>query len=195
MPNDKARPVNAFFLKLEPCLTLPIRAGLSLLPPLTSRIKISGRLDALPPSEAVALFSVFDTAASENGLSWDGDHLYHRLGGPGSDFGIHATKDLLLISSPRTRRGIDYTLLCGFFARSRASVPSGDVRSLVRAACRLWRRPVFVYVGVNHAIPSMPGLELPQRLRPSQMHLQLRDFQAGPAIKLDRFQLIDFDFV
>lgn len=194
MPNDKARPVNNFFLKLEPYLTLPIRAGLSLLPPTSSRIKFSGRLDALPQAEAIALFSVFDTRASENGLTWDGDHLYHRLGGPGSDFGIHATNDLLLISSPRIRKRVNYTLLCGFFARPQGAVPAGDVRSLVRAACRLWRRPMFVYVGVNDAIRSMPGVELPQRLRPSPMLLQLRDFQVGPSIKLDRFQLIDFDF-
>ena len=195
MPNDKARPVNIFFLKLEPCLTLPIRVGLSLLPPPSSRIKFSGRLNGLPPSEAIALISAFDTPGSENGLNWDGDHLYHRLGGPGSEFGIHATNDLLLISSPRTRKGINYTLLCGFFARPHGAVSASDVRSLVRAACRLWRRQLFVYAGVNQAIPAMPGIELPQRLRPSPMHLQLRDFQAGPPIKIDRFQLIDFDFV
>lgn len=196
MPNDKARPVNAFFLKLEPYLTLPIRSGISLSPLRSSRIKFSGRLDALTPSEAIALFSAFDTSVTENGLNWDGDHLYHRLGGPGSEFGIHATDDLLLISSPRTKKGINYTLLCGFFARPAGKkISNADVRGLVRAACRLWRRPVFVYVGVNEAIPSMPGAELPQRLRPSLMHLQLRDFGEGEPIKLDRFQLIDFDFV
>ena len=194
MPNDKARPVNRFFLKLEPYLTLPIRSGMSLLPVLSSSIRFSGRLDAMEKAEAVELFSTFGTLASENGLNWDGNHLYRRLGGPSADFGIHATSDLLLISSPRTRKGIKYTLFCGFFARPHAVVSPADVRSLVRAACRLWRRPVFVYVGVNKSIP-MPGAVLPQRLRPSPMHLQLRDFGAGGPIELDRFQLIDFDFV
>ena len=192
MPNDKAKPVNAFFLKLEPHIELPIRAGVSLLPSLSSGIRISSRLDALKQSEAVALFAPFDTAVTENGLNWDGDHLYHRLGGPDSEFGVHATSDLLLISSPRAKARIDYTLLCGFFARREVSVSAGDVRSLVRAACRLWRRPVFVYVGVNAALPSLPGAELPQRLRPSPMLLQLRDFAAGQPVKLDRFQFDRF---
>jgi hypothetical protein len=41
----------------------------------------------------------------------------------------------------------------------------------------------------------MPGRGLPQRLQPSPMHLQWRDFGAGGCVRLDRFQLIDFDFV
>jgi hypothetical protein len=195
MPNDKAQPVNAFFLKLEPFLTLPIRAGLSLLGPSSAKIRFSGRLDALTQPEAIELFSGFDTLSSENGLQWDSDHLYHRLTGPGCEFGIHTTDNLLLISSPRVSRGVKYTLLCGFFARPQTEASAAAVRELVRAACRLWRRPVFVYVGVNAAVPSMPGAALPQRLRPSRMHLQLRDFGAGSSVRLDRFQLIDFDFV
>jgi hypothetical protein len=143
----------------------------------------------------LSYFRLFDTPASENGLKWDGDHLYHRLTGPDSDFGIHATDDILLISSSRAKRGINYTLLCAFFARPHVRISEGDVRNLVRAACRLWRQPLFVYVGINDSIPSMPGTELPQRLRPSPMLLQLRDFQAGEAFELNRFQLIDFDFV
>ncbi len=195
MPNDKARPVNAFFLKLDPFLTLPICAGLSVLPPRSSRLRFSGRLDALQHDEAIDLLSAFDTVTSENGLKWDAEHLYRRLIGPGCDFGVHATNDLLLISAPRTRRSVKYTVLCGFFARPQATVSKSDVRDLVRSACRLWQRVVFVYVGINDAVPAMPGASLPERLRPSPMHLQLRDFAAGEPAKLDRFQLIDFDFV
>jgi GNAT superfamily N-acetyltransferase len=195
MPNAKAGPVNRFFLKLEPVLTLPIRAGISLLPPLSKKLRFSGYLKELQKSAAVELFAAFDTAASENGLKWDGEHLYRRLDGPDSSFGIHATDDLLLISSPRTKKGIGYTLLCALFARPQTRISRGDVRNLVRAACRLWGQPVFIYAGINTAVSSMPGAELPARLRPSPMQLQLRDFEAGPPFKLDRFQLIDFDIV
>jgi hypothetical protein len=195
MPNEKAQPVNQFFAKLEPFLKLPIRAGIALLPALSSRLKFSGQLETLEKSAALALFADFDTLISENGLRWDAEHLHGRLTGPGASFGIHATNDLLLISSPRTRRGVGYTLLCALFARPQAAISRGEVRDLVRAACRLWGRPVFVYAGINTAVPSMPGFVLPHRLRPSPMLLQLRDFEAGEPFKLDRFQLIDFDFV
>jgi hypothetical protein len=195
MPNDKAGPVNIFFLKLEPFLTLPIRCGISLLPALSRRIRFSGHLEATERSEAVALFSKFDTLRSENGLKWNAEHLHRRLTGPGASFGVHATDDLLLISSKRSKKGLDYTLLCGFFARPHARASTGDMRNLVRAACRLWRQPIFVYVGINDGMPEMPGRALPDRLRPSPMHLQLRDFQPDDPIKIHRFQLIDFDFV
>jgi hypothetical protein len=195
MPNAKARPVNQFFAKLEPFATLPIRAGLSLLPPASSRLKFSGPLEALERSAALNLFAGFATPASENGLKWDAEHLHGRLAGPGAGFGIHATDELLLISSPQTRRGVSYTLLCAFFARPATALSRGDARNLVRAACRLWRRPVFIYAGINKAVPAMPGVALPDRLRPSPMLLQLRDFEAAAPFALDRFQLIDFDFV
>jgi hypothetical protein len=195
MPNDKAAPVNIFFLKLDPFLMLPIRCGISLLPAGSAPLEFSGPLETLEKSEAVALFSRFDTSAFENGLKWNAEHLYRRLTGPGSSFGVHATRDLLLISSQRSRKGINYTLLCGFFARPEARVSTSDLRNLVRAACRLWRRAIFVYVGINDSLPDMPGTALPDRLRPSPMHLQLRDFQPGEPFELNRFQLIDFDFV
>jgi hypothetical protein len=41
----------------------------------------------------------------------------------------------------------------------------------------------------------LPGLRLPDRIRPSPMLLQLRDFKPGAKpVELDRFQLLDFDF-
>jgi len=194
MPNENAKPLNARLLKLEPRLWLSVRAGVALIPPL-SRLKYSGYLKSLTREAALDLLSAYGTPAGENGLRWDGELLFDRLSDPTCDYAVHAAADLLLISSSRRTRGINYTLLCGFFARPSAAVTSAAVRELVRAACHFWKRPLFVYAGVNDRLATLPGIPLPARLR-SPMLVQLRDLAAGkPELRLGRFQLIDSDFV
>ena len=61
----------------------------------------------------------------ENGLHWDANILFDRLSDPTCDYAVHATADLLLISSSRKTGGVRYALLCGFFVRSQAKVRSG----------------------------------------------------------------------
>ena len=195
LPNDKSVLLNERFLKLKPLLWLPVRAGVSLRPPDPARLKFSGSLKSMTEQEAAALFSGFGGSAAENGPHWDGEALSSRLDDPTRDYAVHATADLLLISSSRNTRGIRHTMLCGFFARPNAATTDGDVQQLVRAACRFWELPVFVYAGINSGLAELPGLALPARLR-SPMLVQLRDFQAErPEALFDRFELIDSDFV
>jgi hypothetical protein len=69
------------------------------------------------------------------------------------------------------------------------------VRALIRAACYFWKRPLFVYAGVNDSLPALLGFPLPARLRPP-MPVQLRDLgPEKPDPRFSRFQLIDSDFV
>ncbi len=194
VPNENARSLNARLLKLEPLLWIPIRAGVALMPPL-SRLKYSGYVKSLTREAAVDLLSAYRTPADENGLRWDGEVLFDRLSDPTCDYAVHAAADLLLISSSRRTRGVSYTLLCGFFARPSATVTSGAVRELVRAACHFRKRPLYAYAGINDRLPTLPGIPLPARLRPPML-VQLRDLAAGkPEVRLGRFQLIDSDFV
>jgi Acetyltransferase (GNAT) domain len=195
MPNENAKLLNARFLKLMPLLWLQVRAGVALAPPRRSTLKYSGYLRSLTVKEAVDLLSCFDTSAAESGLRWDGKVLFNRINDPTCDYAVHAAADLLLISSTRKTKGVNYTLLCGFFARSLAMVTSGSVRELVRAACHFWRRPIFVYAGVNDGLPKLSGIPLPARLR-HPMLVQFRDLDSEkPEVRLSRFQLIDSDFV
>jgi hypothetical protein len=194
MPNARALPVNAHFFKLQPFLWLPIRMGLAA-PFRSSTLIFSGPFQLMKKEEAVGLFARYRTAWGENGLRWDEEKLYHRLCSPSYSYGVHATKELLLISSPRSSRGVKYSLLCGFFVRPDAAVPRGNAGALVRASCHLWQRPLFVYVGFNNGLGDVPGFPLPRWLRPSPMLLQLRDFQPErPAPHFDRYQPLDFDF-
>jgi hypothetical protein len=195
VPNENATLLNARFLKLSPLLWLPVRAGIGLWWPRGSRLKYSGHFKSMVRADAIDLLSGFNTPATENGLHWDGEMLFDRLSDPTCDYAVHATADLLLISSSRKTKGIRYALLCGFFVRSQARVTSSEARELIRAACRLWKHSLFVYGGVNNTLPALPGMVVPARLRPPML-VQLRDFNTDALdVRFDRFQLIDSDFV
>jgi Acetyltransferase (GNAT) domain len=190
LPNEKSAPLNARLLKLKPFLSLQARIGIGGWWPYGSQLRYSGLLKSMPKSEALDLLSGFSTPAAENGPRWDAETLFNRMNDPTRDYAVHATADLLLISSSRKTRGIKHALLCGFFSR-----PDGATRGLVRAACRFWKHRLFVYAGINGRLPQLPGIPLPVRLRPPIL-VQLRDFAAeNPDLRFDRFQLIDSDFV
>ena len=195
LPNAISAALNARFLKLRPFLALPVRVGISLGWLSGARLKFSATVKAMP-REAMERLSGFVTPATENGLHWDATTLFDRISDPTCDYAIHATENLLLVSSSRKTRGISHALLCGFFARQGAAVASGDIRTLIRAACRLWKHHVFVYAGLNKSLPYLPGFALPERLRPPIL-VQLRDSaSSGEALpSFDRFQLTDSDFV
>ena len=195
LPNAKSARHNERLLGLRPFLTLPPRIGAGFWRPCPSNLKFSGRLKSIPRREAIDLLSGFVTPVTENGLHWDAETLFDRMNDPTRDYAVHATADLLLISSSRRTRGIMHVLLCGFFARPGAAVTSSAVRELVRAACRFWKHRIFVYAGVNKSLPGLPGMALPDWFRPPIL-VQMRDFDTDrPDLRLDRFQLIDSDFV
>jgi Acetyltransferase (GNAT) domain len=195
VPNENAKSLNARLLKLNPLFWLPIRAGLGMWWPRGSRLKYSGHFKSMAKQDAIDLLSSFATSAGENGLQWDGETLFDRLSDPTCDYAVHATADLLLISSSRMTKGVRYAMLCGFFVRPQATATPDDIRTLIGAACRHWKHAFFVYVGVNNSLPVLPGFVLPTRLR-APMLVQLRDFTTDkPDMRFDRFQLIDTDFV
>jgi hypothetical protein len=195
MPNANATPLNVRFLKLKSLLHLEIRAGAAWLPPRRSNLKYSGSLKSLTKGQAIDLLAGFHTPLTDTGLHWNAEALFNRINDPTCDYAVHVAADLVLISSARKTRGIGYTLLCGFFARPLTSATSGGVRALVRAACYFWKRPLFVYAGVNDSLPALPGFPLPARLRPPML-VQLRDLgPERPDPRFSRFQLIDSDFV
>ncbi|HLZ06827.1 MAG TPA: GNAT family N-acetyltransferase [Bradyrhizobium sp.] len=194
LPNDKSVLLNARFLKLSPLLWLQIRAGVSLRQPTPGKISHSGQLKAMTRDQAIELFSGFNCPASENGSHWDAESLFDRLDDPTRAYAVHTTDNLLLVSAERETRGVSYTALCAFFARPSTDLADGEVDDLVRAACRLWKRPAFVYVGTNSRLPKLPGVPLPGRLR-RPILVQLRDTSTdGHDVRFDRFQLIDSDF-
>ncbi|HVX76639.1 MAG TPA: GNAT family N-acetyltransferase [Bradyrhizobium sp.] len=194
MPNAKALSVNAHFFHLQPYLTLPFSMGISLARP-ASVEGLSFRFNPDDRNRLLPLLAQFGGTDIDNGLVWNEIMLFDRLSRPANQYGIHVFGNLLLISSPRRSRGIDHTLLCGFLVRPGHRASQTELDEAVRAACRMWGYRLFVYVGVNNKLPRPPGLVLPQRVRPSPMLVQLRDFRPDKApMQLDRYELIDFDF-
>ena len=194
LPNPISAPLNARLMGLQPFLLLPVRVGISLGWPRREGLKFSDPIKALSRDEAIERLAGFGTPLGENGLHWDAAMLFDRISDPTCDYAVHATPDLLLISSSRKTRGISHVLLCGFFARPQAAVASRDIGTLIRAACRLWKHRIFVYAGLNKSLPYLPGFALPERLRPPIL-VQLRDCATETPPRLDRFQLTNSDFV
>jgi Acetyltransferase (GNAT) domain len=195
LPNEKSAPLNARFLKLRPFLALPVRLGFSLWQPRATRLTLSAAIKTMSKNEAIERLLPFMTPPGENGPHWDAAPLFERLSDPTRDYAIHATADLLLVSSSRKTRGINHVLLCGFFARPDAIVTSADTRTLIRAACHKWKHRLFVYAGINKKLPRLPGLAIPARYRPPVL-VQLRDSSAkATELRFDQFQLTDSDFV
>jgi len=127
-------------------------------------------------------------------LALDANTLFDRLDDPTRDYAVHASKKPLLVSSRRKTMGVSYTALCAFFVRSSTKPGEDEIDELVRAACRLWKLPAFVYAGANSRLPKLPGTPLPARLR-RPILVQLRDTRADAHdIHFDRFQSIDSDF-
>jgi hypothetical protein len=195
LPNENSASLNARFLKVRPFLSLPVRAGIGLGWRSAASLAFSARLKDLSRDDAIARLSGFATPPEENGLHWEAATLFERISDPTCEYALHATENLLLVSSSRKTRGISHTLLCGFFARPGAKVTSSDIRTLIRAACRLWKHHVFVYAGLNRSLPYLPGFAVPERLR-APILVQLRDAASPDADPhFDRFQLTDSDFI
>jgi hypothetical protein len=201
LPNDKSVQLNARLLKLAPLGQLPIRAGVSLLPP-RAKLAYSGRLKSLGREAAIALLAPFASQSTDNGVRYDGASLFSRLDDPTRDYAVHATDELLLISTQRKRKNVSHTVLCGFFTRPQARPAARSVDELIRAACGFWRAPLFVYAGINDGLPKLPGVPLPAWLK-RPILVQLRDMATNLATNLAadrlearfaRFQLIDSDF-
>ncbi len=192
VPNEKAAPVNIRYLKLAPFLKLDIRAGLAK-PWAMRRLIASRHVGNLGQAGTVDLVARY-LPAGGTGLLWTPDRLWQRLNDPSVDYAVHASDRLLLVSTTRLTRRVSHTLLCGLFPRPGVIARPSDVAALTAAACLLHRRPAFLYVGRNDHVP-LPGLPLPDRLRPSPMVVQCRDIQPGfEPVSFSRFEILDFDF-
>jgi hypothetical protein len=193
MPNAKALGVNERFFNLKPFLRLPLSIGFAAPAPPQQDL-VSFVFDSSNKSQTLSLLTDFRTSPEENGVIWDEAKLFERLCCYKREYGIHVLEDILLISSPRRSHGINYALLCGFMTRRGVEPAPFVVRRVVRAACRLWGRRLFVYAGVNSKLSSPPGILMPNEVRPSPLLVQLRDFKPErKPLRLDRFQLLDFD--
>ena len=194
VPNGKAVGINQKFLGLDTAATLQFRAGMAL-PFASRRVRLSSFVETLYRDPATLLLDRFAQDGS-GALRWTGSALWERMQDPAARFALHATQDLLLVTTVRTQHHVPAVLHCALLPAAGATVEPADVRAVTAAAARLHGRPFFVYVGLNDRVP-LPGWPVPERFRPSLMIVQGRDLQPGgtaPGFGLKRFELLDFDF-
>lgn len=191
VPNAMAADVNARILQLTEAARLDVRVGVGGLA-VPGVPVASHRVDDLGAERGRQVLAPF-CGGARTGLGWTAERLWGRLGRPGAGYALHVGERLLAVSAPHTTRGLPHALICALLPRHGATVRRRDVAAAVAAACRAQRRPVFVYAGVNDAVP-LPGLLLPARLRPSPLVLQMRDLRRGaPPFAVERFETLDFD--
>ena len=192
MPNTSARSINDHFLKMIPYLKLDIRASWRL-PLLGTGDMVSRQMKDVDHGDAIALFERFDLAP-DNAVAWTAQGLFSRLTGT-QDYAIHYNDRLLAVSTRRERKGVDFTLLCALFPARDAAPVASDVRNAMRAACDMQKARLGIYIGHDSIMPALPGIALPDRLRPSPMTLDLRDLvNPDDSVVFSRYQGVDFDF-
>jgi len=122
------------------------------------------------------------------------EYLRWRLSPPHTSYAIHATDELVAITTRDTRFGIPAAVILKLLPRGGGDEPRHAER-LVTAACRFHTAPYAVYAGFNAHV-TVRGFRPPRRLQPSPLHLILRSF--SPAIdqatlELDTFEFLDMD--
>ncbi len=124
---------------------------------------------------------------------WNVDQLRWRLSRPNTRYALHASNNVVAISTRSSAKGLPIAVMMKMLPRygSRGPLPA---EALVTAACRYHRAPVSLYVGFNAHLP-MRGVTVPRRLLPAPLNLlflTLSDIDQA-SFAFDTFELLDFD--
>jgi len=173
---------------------LPVRVAL----PLPTRVAVeSHAVDAefLAGAEFERLTAGLDAFPVQDWAnSYTTEYLRWRLACPGSAYALHATDDLVAVTTRDKRAGIPAAVVLKLLPRDGRAV---GVRAepIVTAACGFHRAPYAVYAGFNALVPFR-GIRPPRRLQPSPLHLILRGLAPGfdqEHFALDTFEFLDMD--
>lgn len=125
--------------------------------------------------------------------SWQPDNLRWRLARPRGDYAVHIGPDLVVVSTRDTVRGIPFAVLMKLLPRRGAQPRSAA--DAVSAVCRYHRTPLAIHAGFNGQVP-VPGIRLPERVRPVPLNLLVRSLVDGfdqDEMELDTFEFLECD--
>lgn len=136
---------------------------------------------------------------------WTPEHLRWRLAAPGAQYAIHASDEVVAITTTASAKGVPVAVVLKLLPREGRRGPL-SARSVIAAATRHHRVPVAIYAGFNAHVP-VKGLKIPKRAQPAPLNLLFiaRDEASrflgmdlekeGPqaAARFDTFELLDFD--
>jgi len=126
--------------------------------------------------------------------SWTLEELRWRLSAPHAAYVMHASDELVAISTRESFRRVPIAALLKFLPRQGGAGPL-DPRPMISGICRYHRAVAGVYAGFNAHVP-VTGLRPPRRLQPSPLHLILRrlaDDVDQESLQLDTFEFLDSD--
>ena len=189
VPNAKATVFNKRFLKLRDDVGLHAYAGIAI--PRRGDVR-SVWYSSAREREAVELIGDNIPAYPGIAVEWTPERLLARLSNPGRRYAIHQTRSLLAVTSFQVRRGVPFFLICGLFADPHQRPLREELKAVLWRAATMHRWPFYCYLGTNGQV-SVPGVEVPSRLRPPT-RLQVRlasDIDSPP---ITRFEALDFDF-
>jgi hypothetical protein len=124
--------------------------------------------------------------------SYSTEYLRWRLACPSTRFVLHASDDLVAVSTTDTRFGVRAAVILKLLRRSEQPASAAPV---IGAACRFHRAPYAVYAGFNARV-HVRGVQPPRKLQPSPLHLILRSLSPTidqAALTLDTFEFLDMD--
>ena len=126
--------------------------------------------------------------------SYTPDYLRWRLATPRVSYAVHASDEIVGVSTVDKRFGVRAAVLLKLLPRDGRSGPL-SAAPIVAAACRFHRAPYAVYAGFNAHV-KVRGIQPPRRLQPSPLHLILRSLSDEidqDALNVDTFEFLDMD--
>lgn len=136
---------------------------------------------------------------------WTPEHLRWRLAAPGAGYAVHASDEVLAISTRASAKGVPVAVILKLLPRAGHVGPLSG-RSVIAAAVHHHRVPVAIYAGFNANV-AVRGVLVPKRIQPAPLNLlfiardeasqflgmDLEDEGPQAAATFDTFELLDFD--
>lgn len=125
---------------------------------------------------------------------WSPESFAWRLKKPGMRYAVHASEDLVLVTTVQRQAGIPICVIVKTFNRANGAVVRGN--AVAAAACRFHAAPVALYGGFSNRV-RFSGVPLPNRLRPAPLNLIQKPSRPGffseNAFEIEHFEFFDFD--
>ncbi len=136
---------------------------------------------------------------------WTPEHLRWRLAAPGAGYAVHASDEVLAISTRASAKGVPVAVILKLLPRAGHVGPLSG-RSVIAAAVHHHRVPVAIYAGFNANV-AVRGVLVPKRIQPAPLNLlfiardeasqflgmDLEDEGPQAPATFDTYELLDFD--
>lgn len=162
--------------------------------------------DFLATEDFTRLITGLDEAPADGWTQrWTPEHLRWRLAAPGAGYAIHASDDVVAVTTRASAKGVPVAVVLKLLPRAGHRGPL-SARSVIAAAVHHHRVPVAIYAGFNAHV-TVKGALIPKRIQPAPLNLlfiardeasqflgmDLEDEGPQAPATFDTYELLDFD--